>query len=34
MAFQAGDVVAFAKLAWNIYHLGWCDDSNASEWWW
>lgn len=31
MAFQAGDVINFGKLAWQIYQLGWTDEHNASE---
>jgi hypothetical protein len=27
---EAGDVVAFARLAWQVYEIGWSEQHNAS----
>jgi hypothetical protein len=29
MALQAGDIINFARIAWDIYYLGWTDDLKA-----
>jgi hypothetical protein len=27
---QAGDIINFGRLAWDVYQLGWSEDHNAS----